>query len=519
MRTTSPPSVVIGLDCSTQSAKAVAWTQQGDMIAEGTAPIDTQNRNKGWFEQQVEDWWHASCDALKNCVDTLEGYDIVGMAIANQRETIGFIDAQGTAVYPAISWMDNRCRHEVKQLCKNPGDTRLHEITGVYPDVTPAIFSCEWLRKNAPDIYKNIAHFVDVNAFLTKRLCNTPTYTTSFASADPMGFFAVQQKQWSAELLQRVAIDKKQLATPVPSGTKVGEISEHSANRTGLPQGMPVFAAGGDGQCAAIGANCIRSDRAYMNLGSAAVSGIWCPDFNISKSWRIKVPVNNDGYLYESVMRSGTVLLDWFVKQFIANTDTKSNIFSHLFTEIEKISIGSDGVMVLPYWLGVMDPHWDLDARGAIVGLSASRSKYHIFRAIIEAITISQVSAIKAFESQTGHCIETIFAVGGGSKSPLWTQMIADAAAKTVVVSDATELSSLGAGMVAAYGVGWYPSIAAASNAMSPVVSPTGVKTYTPNPDNTVQYQELINIYSELYGATASVHKKLLRFAEKWRHQ
>lgn len=516
MTTPSETPVVIGLDCSTQSAKAVAWTKDGDSIAEGTASFPTANPGKGLFEQNVNDWWVASCDALKQCVADVQqtlgkNYTIIGMAISNQRETIGFLDADGNAPYPAISWMDNRCRKQVEQLCQNPGADRLHEITGVYPDVTPAIFSCEWVRQNKPDVYEKITHFVDVQSYLVKRLCGNATYQTSFASADPMGLFDVVHKQWSTELCDRVGITLSQLSTSVPSGTRLGEICADTASTTGLPKGTPVFAAGGDGQCAAIGANCTASNRAYMNLGSAVVSGIWCPDFTTSKSWRIKIAMNNQGYLYETVMRSGTVLLDWFVKEFM--DDTPHDVFSHLFEKIADIAIGSDGVMVLPYWLGVMDPHWDLDARGAIIGLSASRNKYHIFRAIIEAISISQVSAIKTFEMETGNTVETIFAVGGGSKSPLWTQMLADASGKQVVVSDATELSSLGAGMVAAYGVGWYDSITSASHAMSP----KGIKTFTPNLGNAQQYQELMEIYGVLYKTTASVNQKLLHFAEKWR--
>ena len=480
----------------------------------GFATFPSYNPQLGWHEQNPEDWWQASCKALAKCMSKIDGQAVVGLALSNQRETIAFVNEAGDSVYPAITWVDERCRHEVKSLSLEVGADRLHNITGVYPDVTSAIYSCEWMRKNQAQVYEGASFLLDVNAYLVKRLCSNTHYQTSFASADPMGFFDLQNKQWSEELLQRIAIDATKLAHPVASGSLLGEISQSTAQLTGLPEGLPVFAGGGDGQCAALGVNCIHSNHAYVNLGTAVVSGVWSPDFRASKKWRIKLAIHNQGYLFETVMRSGTLLLDWFARQW-CNSDSSQSIqaeLTNLFRQIEAIPIGSHGVMVQPYWLGVMDPHWDYDARGLIIGLSASHSKLHIFRAIIEAMTISQISAINTFEEETGHKVSKLFAVGGGSKSDLWMQMFADASGREVVVSDVAELSSLGAAMVAAFGVGWYVSISEASSSMSP----KGNKVFYPNPKNKPAYDELADIYAGLYEATAKINLQLVNFAEKW---
>jgi len=159
---------------------------------------------------------------------------------------------------------------------------------------------------------------------------------------------------------------------------------------------------------------------------------------------------------------------------------------------------------------GVMDPHWDIAARGVILGLSGSHNESHIYRAIIEAITLDQVISTEDMESMLGHNIDHYYAIGGGAKSPLWREMLANVSAKPVWVSSTIEASALGAGMIAACSAGWYSSIVEAAESMS------GEATVVePNAKHYDRYRELLELYKNLYHATAKLNQDLVAFAAK----
>jgi len=187
-------------------------------------------------------------------------------------------------------------------------------------------------------------------------------------------------------------------------------------------------------------------------------------------------------------------------------------VFEELEAAATAIPVGSDGLLVQPYFSGVMNPHWDTEARGVVLGLSGSHGSGHIYRAILEAITLDQVMGFKAMEKAANQTIVELVAIGGGANSPLWRQMLADASGKDVHVSTTIEASALGAGMIAAYGAGWFASIedAAAAMAGSTTVIPPNEKMHS-------VYAELLTIYSQLFHATRDLNHQMLTFASQRR--
>jgi xylulokinase len=173
-----------------------------------------------------------------------------------------------------------------------------------------------------------------------------------------------------------------------------------------------------------------------------------------------------------------------------------------------KLPVGSGGVLVQPYWSGVMDPYWDMKARGAIVGLGPGHKPVHIHRAILEGITLDTVMGTEASERASGRRIDHYVAIGGGAKSKLWRQMLADASGKPVHVSETVEASALGAAMIAAAGAGWFPSITAASEAML-----GATESYAPDTGARDRWRALLDIYRDLYAANASINRRLVDFA------
>jgi len=499
--------LVIGLDSSTQSAKAIAWDRSGRAVGEGRAPIPLANPGLGRFEQNPEDWWTAARDALRACVAQAGADRIDAIAISNQRETVAFLDEQGRAVYPALTWLDERARHEVAEISDRIGGDTVHRITGRFPDVILCLYRFLWMRKHEPAVWERTAFFCDAQAYLVRRLAGGD-FRTGWISADPFGLFDVVEKRWSPVILAALGLDERRLPRAEPPGTEIGRISAAAAAETGLREGLPIIAAGGDGQCAGLGTNCTTPERCYVNLGTAVVSGVWSPKYQYDRAWRTEIAAQGEGYIFENCLRSGAFLINWFVDQFIRRGDRDDRVFEKLEEAALTLPIGCDGLLAQPYWSGVMDPHWDFDARGVLIGLSGSHRPEHIYRALIEGITLHQVMRTEALESAAGLKIDHFVAIGGGAASPLWRQMLADASGKPVLISDTVEASALGAGMIASYGAGWYGSIVEAAEAMSG-------RTRAVEPDKAAgaQYRRLLDIYSGLYDATARLNAELVAMA------
>ena len=284
--------------------------------------------------------------------------------------------------------------------------------------------------------------------------------------------FDIRQKQWAAPVLEYLELKQEQLADVSRPGDFVGSIGAAAARQTGLSEGTAVYAAGGDGQCAGLGVNAIRPGQIYLNLGTAIITGAWAADAHISRHWRTMTSPNGEGYFLEGVQRAGTFLLDWFVSNFIHSpADDKIAMLNTLEKQAETIRIGSDGVTICPYLSGCMDPHWNPAARASIHGLAPNHGRAHIYRALLEALTLESARVIENMRLE-GLQPTHIIAVGGGGNSRIWTKMLCDATGLPLSVSRSLEASSLGAAMSAAVGAGWFADFAEAAGCMSRMQAP-----------------------------------------------
>ena len=505
--TNAVDKLVIGLDSSTQSTKAVAWDRSGHMVAKGSAPITTSNPCRDQFVQDPSDWWRSCCQALQSCVNEIAVSRVDALAIAHQRETVAFLNEKAESIYPAILWLDERSRANVASLSESIGAETVHRISGRYPDLATTIYKFDWMRRNEPEVFTRTTCFADVQCYLAHRLAGGP-FRTGWLSADSFGVYDLVERQWSSLLLDAIDLSPDRLPDTIPPGKLLGTVSRQAANETGVPEGVPIFTAGGDGAYAGLGTDCTRKDRAYVNLGTAVVSGAWSPEYRYDRAWRTLLAAQGEGYVFESVLRTGAFLVNWFVDQFVPEGRRDSGVFRRLEVAAREIPIGCDGLMIQPYWSGVMDPYWDVSARGVTFGQSGSHKLAHFYRAILEGITLDQVMRTKGMEMASGENIDHYLAIGGGAESPLWRQMLADASGKRVLISATIEASALGAGMTAAFGAGWFSSIADAAHHM------TGdTKVVEPNVEVAERYGALLEIYEDVYDACSGINRRLVNFA------
>ena len=500
--------LVVGIDSSTQSTKAIAWTKTGEFVAEGRYAIDLLNPRLYWFEQNSRDWWESCRVALQQLTEKVNPARITGISISNQRETVAFVNEGGNDIRPSIVWLDERSRKQLDELSTAVGADVIHEITGRPVDITPVLYRLLWLKQNEPEAFKMTRRFVDVQAYLVYQLSGL--WQTGWFSADPMGYFNIRKKKYSNRLLNFLGLSSDRFPKAFAPGTKIGGISEEAALQTGLLPDTPIFAGGGDGQCAGLGTACITSSQAYINLGTAVVSGVWSPQCLNSKAWRTEISATGEGYILETCLRSGAFLINWFVDQFLPGDRNEKDFFIKLEQEASKLPVGSDGLITLPYWSGVMNPHWNPNGRGCFIGLGGDHTPVHLYRSILEGMCLDQAQATSGVEKETGLRVERFIAIGGGASSPLWTQMLADSTGKDVAISETVEASALGAAMIAAYGAGWFSSFDEAAAAMS-----GKTKIVKPNPKVRLIWDELLTIYRRLFPDNEATFNHLVNFAVK----
>src|SRR3954454_17419677 len=500
-------SYVIGIDSSTTATKAVVWNRAGRAVADGRAEFSLALPRPGWHEQDAEDWWRSTVTAVRRALRSVDPSDIEAIGLTHQRETFACLDEQGRAVRPAIVWMDVRATREVEQL----GSEDVHRLTGKPADTTPALYKLLWLRRHEPETIRRTRWVVDVHAFLVNRL--TGMWRTTTACAGPLGLIDMQRGDWSDELLASVGLSRERVPPLLSPGEVIGELSAAAAAQLGLPAGVPVVGGAGDGQSAGLGANVTRPGHAYLNLGTAVVAGTVSERYAWDRAFRTLIGAVPGTYAMETLLQGGTYTVNWFLERVAMLDAGRLGLglrdVDLLETAAARLGPGAEGLLLVPYWASAQTPYWDPAARGMLFGLAGHHGKEHIFRALMEGIAFEQRLALERMEQALGQPVEVLLTTGGGARSGLWRQILADVTQKTVVACREAETTSLGAGIHAAAAVGWHGSLLKAAEAMSGV----GAR-HTPSASSAERYDELYAVYRELYPRTASLHQALQRVTE-----
>jgi xylulokinase len=487
--------LVLGVDCSTTACKAIAWDARGRACAEGRASIALENPGPDAYEQDAEQWWTASCQAIGRAASALGDAgkaEIRALCITHQRETFVVTDEAGRPLHRALVWMDARCREAVKRAVARAGAERLHAISGKPACTTPSLYKLLFLLAEK-QLSRPGLRVLDVHGFLSWRL--TGRFATSLASADPLGLVDMRARSWSEELLGLAELDRSNVPELVEPGTVIGTLTHAAARECGLAPGLPVVAGAGDGQAAGLGAGIVGPERAYLNLGTAIVSGVLTETYAVDPAFRTLYAATPGNYFLETDLKGGTFTLSWLAEKLLRASDV-DRALAELESRAEKLPAGSDGLMLVPYWNAVMNPYWDDDATGIVIGWHGAHEPAHLYRAILEGIAFEQRLHSSGVEQASGQTIREFVVMGGGSKSALWRRILADTLNTRIVSAKSPEATALGAGILATVAAGLHADLASAITAMTA----TG-DAIEPGPERS-RYERLYNdIYRGLYPA------------------
>lgn len=483
----STGTYVLSVDCGTQSSRAVVWDLSGNPVSEGRTKLKVLEPRLGWYEQDADTWWPATRDAIRQALEGIDSAEIVAMGVTHQRETFAPVSRDGRPLRNAPLYMDHRCLPQVAEAKRTIGAERLHEITGKVPCYLHSIFKILWIMENEPHIHEQTFKYLDVQAYLLRRLVGR--YVTSYVSADSTSLVNIRTRSWDTDLMSEFGLGPEQFPELRAPGETAGRVTAEAAKETGLPEGLPVVAIGGDGVCAALGSNTLSTSRAFIIIGTFTALGTYAPEYVIGDSFRTLCSCVAGAYNLEANIAGGHII-SWFLENF-SGGDPDSDTEVSWEKAAAEIPPGAQGLVTLPHWTGVLAPSWDSLSHGIVAGWSSTHTRAHFYRSILEGIIFEHKLLAEEMTSALGTEFEDIVFVGGGAKSPLWGQIMADVFDTPISLSRTVEVTSLGAAMVVATAMGYYGSLFDAAATMTHTEP-----AYEPDTRTAVRYRDL---YEQVY--------------------
>jgi xylulokinase len=402
------------------------------------------------------------------------------------------LDATGQVLRPAILWNDQRTGTQCDEIRKRLGKARLIQITGndaLTGFTAPKIL---WVRENEPEVYARAAHIL-----LPKDYRLTGEYAADKADGSGTILFDIAARDWSPEVTGALDIPAEWLPKTYEGPEITGTLSVKAARATGLKAGTPVFGGGGDQAAGAVGSGAVVEGVVSLSLGTSGVVFAAADRPIVEPEGRLHafchaVP---DRWHLMGVMLSAGGSLRWYRDTLVPGTD-----FEALLAPAAEVAPGSEGLLFLPYLTGERTPHPDPLARGAFVGLTVRHTLPHMTRAVLEGVAFGLCDSFQLIKSAGLAEIRQVRVSGGGARSPLWRQILADVLAAELVTVNTTEGAAYGAALLAGVGAGAWPDVDGACQA---TVTLTGVTK--PQPDAVATYQQAYTYFRQLYPALKTI--------------
>lgn len=502
----SDESLLVGLDVGTSSAKAVLIDSSGEVLAVSAPEYDFQTPQPLWAESNPEDWYEASVQAIQEVLQAAGSRKIAGLGLTGQMHGLVLLDADGAVLRPCIIWNDQRTAEECRELTEAVGAARVLEITGnpiLAGFTAPKI---RWVEKNEPEVFSRIAHILLPKDYIRYRL--TGVFATDVADASGTSLLDVGKRQWSEILCEACHVSGDWLPRLHESVEISAKISEKGASATGLAQGLPVAAGAGDQAAQAVGSGIIEEGVLSATFGTSGVVFAHSKNFKVEPEGRLHAfcsAVPGQWHLM-GVMLSAAGSFQWF-RNTLGDLEREREVaggkdaYTQLIALAKDVPAGAEGLIFLPYLSGERTPHPDPLARGAFIGLTLRHKKGHLVRSVLEGITFGMRDSLELMRG-LGVDPETVVISGGGVRSPLWRQMMADIFQARVATVNAAEGAAFGAALLGGVAGGVFPSVEAACRT-------TLRETGSEEPQASGDYDQAYQNYRGLYPCLKETFPKL----------
>jgi xylulokinase len=494
--------LLLGIDVSTTGAKALLIDEQGNVVSSATTPLALSTPRPLWSEQNPSDWWAGIVESIRQALDqaSASGSAVAAIGLTGQMHGLVLLDEQGEVLRPAILWNDQRTGPQCDEIRERLGKERLIQITGndaLTGFTAPKVL---WVQENEPEVYEKARHILLPKDYVRYKL--TDEYAMDRAGGSGTILFDLKTRTWSQEVLEALNIPAEWLPPTYEGPEVTGYVSAAAATETGLAEGIPVVGGGGDQAAQAVGVGAVQPGIIALTLGTSGVVFATTETALIEPEGRLHafchaVP---DRWHFMGVMLSAAGSLQWYRDTLAPDTD-----FDALVDEAGSVPPGSEGLLFMPYLTGERTPYPDPLARGAWVGLTVRHTRAHMTRAVLEGVAFGVKDSFTLIQQAGLGTIEQVRISGGGAKSPLWRQIIADVLGVELVTVNTTEGAAYGAALLAGVGVGLFADVPTACDA---TIQITGRTSPT---DATGEYAEYYPRYRALYPALADEFKAIAK--------
>jgi ribulokinase len=504
---------LLGTDIGTSGTKTILMDTEGNLIAQDLQEYDVLTPKPLWAEQWPDVWLDATKTSIKNTVQKSEIpiEKIRGIAISGLYGGSGIpLDEKMEPVRPCMIWMDRRAEAETQWVLNHIGKEKLQEITHNGADPYYGYTKMLWMKNHEPENWQRTKLFLPPNDYVIYKL--TGEIAIDYSSAGNIGgIFDMNRRTWSKEMMDAMGIPLSLMPDKIVESTDiVGGLTKEASVELGLSEGMPVIASGIDCGAANIGLGVFESGLYAAAIGTSMCAALISDKPVKGKDlivWPYLYDAKKLSYYFAGGATAGAIV-KWFRQtmcQFELEAEKAGgkNAYDVLNELAADIPVGSEGLVVLPYFMGERSPIWDSDAKGTIVGLSLAHTKAHIYRAFLEAVAFSLRDAMETTGENFG---EYILLAGGVTKSKLWRQIFADVTGYPVVCPIHDVEANMGDVMLAGIGTG--------------LLSYEEVKKWQvldqkilPNQQNHEKYNDYYKVYKSIYQNLKSDMKALTRLA------
>ncbi|RSL15040.1 xylulokinase [Edaphobacter aggregans] len=489
--------MILGIDVGTGGTRAVLIDRQGSILASHAsehAPV--RSEHIGWAEQDPQDWWRATREAIAGVMAASEsaGAEIEAVGLTGQMHGCVMLDADGEVLRSALIWADQRTQPQCDWLTEKIGFERLIELTcnPALPNFT--LTKLLWVRDHQPEIFARIAHVLCPKDYVRYRL--TGEFAMDMQEASGTLLLDVTNRRWSPEVAEAAGIPMEWLPRLFEGPEICARISTEGAAATGLAQGTPVAAGAGDQGAGAVGMGILSPGSVSATIGTSGVVFAATDAPTKDRLGRLHTFCHAaPGRWHVMGVTNGAGLsLRYFRDTFAPEID-----YQKLSLEAATAPPGSDGLLWVPYLFGERTPHLDPNARAAFIGITASHTRGHFIRAVLEGVALSLRDTFTLFH-ELGVPIKAIRLGGGGARGPLWRQIQADVYGQPVELLEAEEGGAFGAALLAGTGIGVWPTVDAACAATIRVAQ-------TIPPQNAEAMNAAYHQYRKIYPALRTIAK------------
>jgi xylulokinase len=497
---------LLGIDLGTGGCKLSVINVTGCLVASSFCEYQTANPHPGWSEQDPDDWYFSFRKAFATLLKTgkVQPQDIRSIGLDASTHNAVLLDSEMKVIRPCIMWTDQRSVKEVEWLKENYGE-EIFQIAFQKPSPTWTLPQLLWIRNNESEAFARIKYLMFTKDYLRYKL--TDTWETDYVDAQGSMCLDLNNRTWSETICAMISLPLSVLPPLVAPTYVVGNVTEKAAQETGLTAGIPVIAGASDTAIEDYGAGAISPGQCIVKMATAGNVNIMTSK-PIPTVYSLTYGHVIPGLWYTAMgTNSAAASLRWFRDVFCyeeKEVAVKENISEYevIDKKAAQINPGADGLFFHPYLMGERSPYWDANLRASFVGASSYHGKGHFIRSVLEGVAYSLRDCFTVVE-RLGLPAHEIRAIGGGAKSNLWRNILADVLARPIL-KVAHDDASFGSALAAGVGVGIFADLGDAVKKCVKVTSQV-----EPHPDRVVMYQKLFETYKEIHDNLTGTYQKL----------